>query len=326
MQYLFSLSNNPFFNLAAEEFLMRKTNFDLVFLYINSPSIIIGKHQNTLAEINWEWINKHKIPVIRRLSGGGTVYHDEGNLNFCFIKNTPAGKQVNFRAFVDPVIQFLKTLGLTAKMGEKNELLSGNKKISGNAEHVFKNRVMHHGTLLFDSNLSNLEMAILPSSANISDKAVKSNRAQVENIKALIDYPKNTIEFAQSLYRFLMDYFGKGTEYQWKDDDLKVIYGLIAEKYSRNEWNYAYSPDYTLNNTIAFPNDWICTIRLEVKKNIIQSIRLEGNIKLEMQTALESLLIHQQHHPEIIQTIFKNPKLQELWKLISPVEFIKLFF
>ena len=153
MQCLISTNRDIYFNLALEEYLLMHEVDDYFVLWQSEPAVVVGKHQNTLAEINYRFVSEKNIRVARRLSGGGTVYHDQGNLNFTYIANGEPGKLVDFKRFIEPVIHFLGTLGIDAQQGLKNEILVRGKKISGNAEHVYKNRVLHHGTLLFHSDL-----------------------------------------------------------------------------------------------------------------------------------------------------------------------------
>jgi len=167
---------DPWFNIAAEEYFLKNFQEDIFMLWQNEASIIVGKHQNTLAEINYPYVKENGIPVIRRISGGGTVFHDLGNLNFTFIQNGEKGKLVDFRKFTDPILAVLNKMGVPAVFEGKNDLRVDGLKISGNAEHVFKNRVLHHGTLLFSSVLNDLGKALKVKTDRFTDKAVKSIR------------------------------------------------------------------------------------------------------------------------------------------------------
>lgn len=142
-------STDPFFNISADEYLLKHSKEEFLVLSINSSSVIIGKHQSPHIETDTEFISENNIPVIRRISGGGTVFHDPGNLNFSFILNSTPAHQVDFRKYTEPVIRFLATIGVEAMFAGKNDLRVNDLKISGNAEHVYRERVLHHGTLLF---------------------------------------------------------------------------------------------------------------------------------------------------------------------------------
>ena len=180
-------THDPFFNLALEEVLLKSRQEDYLILYINDPSVIIGKHQAAHREVNTKFITENKIPVIRRISGGGTVFHDRGNLNFTFIRQSEEGKQIDFRKYTKPVIDFLVSLGIDARFEGKNDIKVDGLKISGNAEHVYRNRVLHHGTLLFSSSIHMLKNSIRSDKSCYTTRAVDSNPASVMNLNEKID-------------------------------------------------------------------------------------------------------------------------------------------
>ena len=182
-------STDPYFNIALEEYLLKHTSEDIFMLYTDSPSVIVGKHQNTLAEVNIRYAIEHNIHVVRRISGGGTVYHDPGNLNFCFIVNGKEGHLVDFKKFTNPIIEVFNKLGLQVNLEGKNDLRIDGLKISGNAEHVFKNRVLHHGTLLVSTDLQHLSFILKVEVGKYTDNAVKSIRSKVSNINSFLKIP-----------------------------------------------------------------------------------------------------------------------------------------
>jgi lipoate---protein ligase len=175
-------NNDPFFCLAAEEYLMKNFSEDIFMLWQSENTVVVGKHQNALAEINYPFVHKNGITVARRISGGGTVFHDNGNINFAYIKNFSNPSEISFKVFTEPVVHALARLEIKATTSGRNDLLVDGKKISGNAEHVFKNRVLHHGTLLFNSNLKTLGQSIKVIPGKYHGKAVQSNRSVVTNI------------------------------------------------------------------------------------------------------------------------------------------------
>ena len=242
-----SNSNNPYFNIAAEEYLFSGFTDDICFLYINEPSVIVGKHQNAFAEINNEFARKNNIPLIRRLSGGGTVYHDTGNINFCFIVNGRKGSLIDFSKYTQPIINVLKTLGVNVHIGHRNNLFIGDKKVSGNAEYSYRNRVLHHGTLLFDSNLDNLEKSIDVTLGKFSDKAVQSVRSTVTNISQEFDVKLSSELFFSKLVGLLTEELNSTLEYSLNNDDIKEIEKLIETKYSQWSWNYGESPKFSID-------------------------------------------------------------------------------
>ena len=269
-------STDPHFNIASEEYLLKSSTEDFFILYRNEPSIVVGKHQNTIAEINLEFVRRKGITVVRRLSGGGTVYHDRGNLNYSFITNGSEGNQVDFKKHTQPIVDVLHALGVDARIGGKNDIRVGDKKISGNAEHIYKNRVLHHGTLLFDSNLDELNESIKISPNSYTDKAVKSIRSHVANITEYLTHRIPIDEFAQKIINHIIEIFPNVLEYKLSNDDISSISELVRTKYSTWEWNYGYSPTYTLNKHINFVDKRL-NIQINVERGIISQVIFEGD-------------------------------------------------
>ena len=275
MNCLTLLTNDPFINLATEEYLLKNSDGEFLILYTDSPSVIIGKHQSPHRESDTEYVIKHNIPVIRRLSGGGTVYHDEGNLNFTFIRNSKPGHQVDFRKYTRPVIEFLSVYGVDAKLEGKNDLKVNGLKISGNAEHVHRNRVMHHGTLLFDSDLAALKNSLRKDTSAYITRAVNSNPSSVANLKQFISGFSSTDQFRRKMEEYFLNLPGNQT-YSLKEEELKVIEALAGTKYRTWEWNYAYGPDYQLIKQIDYKSVR-SHLSIEVKQGIITECIFEDS-------------------------------------------------
>ncbi len=259
------LNTNPYFNIAAEEYLLKEKNEDFLILYSNEPSIIVGKHQNTLAEINYRFVMEKEIKVIRRISGGGTVFHDLGNLNFTFISNGKEGYLVDFKKFTKPLMEIIQSLGGDVKFEGKNDLRINNLKISGNAEHVYKNRVLHHGTLLINSDLQMLSEGLKVVPGKYTDNAVKSIRSKVANLNDFLNSKISVEEFKNLLIEKI-----NRASYQYSKSDLERIDNYILQKYSTWDWNYGYSPCYEFNHSVLFDNK-IISIHLAVENGIIQN-------------------------------------------------------
>ncbi|MDY0281916.1 MAG: biotin/lipoate A/B protein ligase family protein, partial [Salinivirgaceae bacterium] len=270
-----SLSSEPAFNLATEEYLLRQTDYDACVLYINSPSIIVGKHQNAIAEVNLNFANEHNIPVFRRISGGGTVYHDTGNLNFCFILNGKAGELVDFKKYTSPIVNYLKTVGITAGYEGSNNLTINGLKISGNAEHVYKNRVLHHGTLLFNSNLETLQTSLRPKAINYTDKTIKSKPWPVTNILDHLNSKMSINQFRDQLFDYLISQL-KYTAYNLSNIEIEAIKNISKQRYSTWEWNYGYTPHYEFTKEIILNNS-VLNIQITVKKGIITHVNADGS-------------------------------------------------
>ncbi|MCU4174121.1 lipoate--protein ligase family protein [Carboxylicivirga sp. N1Y90] len=270
-----SKNTNAAYNLATEEYLLRHTSDDLFFLYVNQPSIIVGKHQNALAEINIDYTSENKISVHRRLSGGGTVYHDLNNLNFCFIKSGKKTQLVNFAEYSKPIISALKNLGIEAHFGKRHDIQINHKKISGNASHVFKNRVMHHGTLLFDSDLDVLNNALKTNPLQFKDKAVKSVRSEVCNIQP---YTNNLDfkSFSNYIFEYLLNYFPGSKESHISAEANTLINSLVKEKYNTWNWNFGYSPDYLFKKRIKLEDGTRCYNETKITKGVITECHLKN--------------------------------------------------
>jgi lipoate-protein ligase A len=272
MRCIISQSYNPYFNLAAEEFLLKEYSGDVFMLWISKPAVVVGKHQNTLAEVNYRYVFENNILVARRLSGGGAVYHDEGNINFTFITNEQIGKLIDFRRYIDPVIQFLQQTGVNANIGAMNEILINSFKISGNAEHIYKNRVLHHGTLLFNTNLDCLRNSLAVMPGRYHSIAVKSNPSAVTNVANFLRAPMPIKDFCALFTDYIRNLY-HGELINFTAEEIKEIEQLSSEKYSNWDWIYGYSPDYRFFNTFTWSGSRV-TIEFTCKKGIIGNLEI----------------------------------------------------
>lgn len=307
MHILVSTVLDPYFNLATEEFLLKNVSDNVIFLYRNRPCVVVGKHQNAMAEINYRFVQENKIPVIRRISGGGTVYHDEGNINFTFLQNGEEGKLVNFKAFIAPVAEFLKTLGVPAEIGSRNDILVNGLKVSGNAEHIYKKRTLHHGTLLFSSTLTDLRNSLHIEGERYFDKAVKSVRSKVANIQESVPELKETSVFFEKLTDFLTRYF-QASPLVLQEEALAQIKSAAETKYTDWAWNFGYSPDYVFRNSIDSGSANLL-IEMRVEKGIIQTAAVNGNIDQTILAELQNSLVNTPHS---VQQLAKNESIIKL--------------
>ncbi len=326
MLIIHQTSTNPYFNIATEEYLLKNFTEDIFLTYRNEPSVIVGKHQNTLAEINLEFVNGKELPVIRRLSGGGTVYHDLGNVNYTFITNGSEGNLVDFKKHTQPIIDVLQALGVGAQIGGKNDIRVGDKKISGNAEHIYKNRVLHHGTLLFNSNLDELNESIKVNPNTYTDKAVKSIRSHVANISEYLKCEISIHDFILSISSHIKNQFANTKDYELSIAEINAINQLIETKYSTWDWNFGYSPSYILNNHIAI-NNRVLKIQLKVDKGFISQLTLSGNLIMDERIEeLEQLLIGCSHNLDEISSSISKIDLNDYIDQISSDQFLKGLF
>ena len=325
---------DPYFNIASEEYFFKNFDEDIIFLYRNLPSIIIGKHQNAYREINFQYVRENSIPVIRRISGGGAVYHDLGNLNFAFIQNKPDENLSDFVGFTLPVLNFLNELGISAKFEGHNDLRVNEKKFSGNAEHIFKNRVLHHGTLLFNTNLNNLRNS-LQISDKYTDHAVKSVPSKVINLSEVLQKQISIEEFENLLIEFLRKEYSDIQEYILNDKDIAQINKLIEEKYSKWEWNYAYFGNYEFRNAIITKdaNDSIrskdapSTLYFKVKNGLIEDFAIESEYLTKVEiNQIATNLNNTQHRYETIMKKLENLGIFDENKLMSLEDFVEGLF
>jgi len=268
-------NTDPYFCLAAEEYFLKNFSDDIFMLWQSEKAVVVGKHQNLLAEINYPFVRENNIAVCRRISGGGTVFHDEGNVNFSFIKNVKSPAEISFKMFTLPVVDALAKLGITATTSGRNDLLIDGLKISGNAEHVYKNRVLHHGTLLFNSDLKNLGKAIKVIHGKYESKAVQSKRSPVANISQFLKTKIDVNEFIQFLLDVQLEKPDNGF-YKLNETDIQNIEKLSAEKFQIWEWNYGYSPRYTFKNEFEIEGKTI-KIEIVVQNGIIETCKIHGN-------------------------------------------------
>jgi lipoate-protein ligase A len=289
MQCILSKTNDIYFNLAAEEYLLRNKAEDYLMIWISDPAVVVGKHQNALAEMNAEFILKEKINVARRLTGGGTVYHDNGNINFTFIMNGEQNKLIDFKKFVEPVVCFIRAKGVPVEIGGRNDILIDGYKISGNAEHIFKTRVLHHGTILYNSDLNTLKKALQVKPGRFIDKAIQSNRSAVINLMEYISNKVPAVDFAGGLFVYLQNYFNNTNDYVLNDLEIADIQKLRNEKYTSWDWIFGYSPAFKLERTIHLRNSEI-KIELEIFKGFVQkAIIMSTDGSEEIRMALENL-------------------------------------
>jgi lipoate---protein ligase len=319
---------DPRINLAIEEYALKNLDINETYLlfYINEPSIIIGKNQNTIEEINTEYVERNGIHVVRRLSGGGAVYHDLGNLNFSFITKDDGDSFLNFRKFTEPIIEALKKLGVNAELSGRNDIIVEGRKISGNAQFSTRGRMFSHGTLLFDSKIENIVSALNVKKDKIESKGIKSVRSRVSNISEFLK-EKMTIEEFRSI--LLESIFGKEKEipeYVLTEEDWANIHKLSRERYQNWEWNYGKSPKFNLQHSHRFPAGQI-DVRLEVQKGIIENCKIYGDFFGAGDVAeIEEKLIGKRYEKSEIEKALQDVDIKHYFGNIEKEEFINLIY
>lgn len=278
MKYIVNTSNNPAYNIALEAYAFKElqSEDELFILWINEPAIIIGKHQNAVQEINKEYTDANGIHVVRRLSGGGAVYHDLNNLNYTIISNKSEEGAFDFKTFSQPVIETLADLGVTAEFTGRNDLEIDGKKFCGNAQAYYKGRMMHHGCLLFDVDMTVLGNALKVSKDKIESKGVKSVRARVTNILNELPEKITVNEFADKILDKMKEHYPDMTEYVLSEDELAKIQKSYEEQFSTWDWTYGKAPEYTVERSVRYPAGKI-TSYIKTENSVIEGLKIYGD-------------------------------------------------
>lgn len=327
MIYIESESFDPHFNLALEQYVFDNLdkNENYFMLWQNDNAIIVGKHQNTVAEINAEYTKENNIKVVRRLSGGGAVYHDLGNLNFTFIVSAGGGyEQFNFSDFCKPIIELLNSLGVNAVLNGRNDMSIEGKKFSGNSQYAKRGRIMHHGTIMFDSDLDIVGNSLVVSKDKIQSKGVTSIRSRVTNIKPHMQTDVSIEEFK----RLLVHHVFKGAEvpqYHLTEEDIKKIEALASEKYRTWDWNYGSSPKYSVIKERRFEGVGGITLCMDVENGIIKDFDIYGDyFGNGDKSNLKEILVGKQLKKDVIEDSLKDICIGDYINKLEKDEFIDL--
>ena len=286
-------TTDPAWNLAAEQYVFDSLPRDRSYLMLwqNDNAVIIGKYQNTSAEINAEYIEEKKIRVVRRLSGGGAVYHDLGNLNFTIITDASSSETVNLRLFCEPIVRTLARFGVKAEIDGRNDITVEGKKFSGNAQYRRNGRVMHHGTILFDSDLDAVQKALKVRAEKIRSKGIASVRSRVTNLKPYLP-PETTLEeFKTVLIQEVTGAAGAEKLSLTEEDKLQIKI-LRETRYASREWNYGASPSCTLLKQGRIEGCGSLQIYLTTEKDRITELHILGDFfAVQDPSVLENALI-----------------------------------
>jgi lipoate---protein ligase len=326
MIFIDNESTNPYFNMALEEYILKEFDQECFMLWQNSKSIIVGKNQNSLSEINIEFVQKNNIPVVRRLSGGGTVFHDLGNMNFTFIISDAENSFVDFGKFTLPILEVLQDLAVKAELSGRNDLVIDGKKFSGNAQYKYRDKLLHHGTLLFDSNITDLSAALKVDPTKFEGKSVKSVESRVTNIKQHLNQPMTISDFKRRIFSHIQNSHKGFSRYELMPEDVHAVDRLVQEKYGTWEWNFGSSPAYNLKNRRKFAGGSI-EAYLSVNDGIIDQIKLYGDFfsKFDIRD-IESALIGIKHEERAIRQALSEMNIENYFSNINTAEFISVLF
>lgn len=313
------------FNMAAEEYMMKHFNDDIFMLWRAKRSVLIGKNQNSLAEINYDYVKNHNIDVVRRLSGGGTVFCDLGNTNFAFIVSDQESFS-DFRKFTKPILEVLQNLNVNAEFSGRNDLTIDGMKFSGNAQYKHHDRLLHHGTLLFSSDLGDLTKAINPPKIKYESKGISSVKSRVTNISAHLDEDIDIIEFRRLINEHIHNTVPEAEFYEFTDDDIRNIKKIEEERFLTWDWNYGQSPKYQAYQSNKFPGG-IVEVFYETKKGIFSGIKFYGDFfsrydVKDVEEALNGTL----HTEDSIMEVISSFNLDDYFKNITAEQIKSLFF
>lgn len=332
-QMLFINNQNitdPTINLAIEEFAVRHLPADepILLFYINKPSIIIGRNQNTIEEINTNYVEDKGIKVVRRLSGGGAVYHDEGNLNFSFITANDGKSFSNFKKFLEPIIEALAKLGVNAEVKGRNDILVGDRKISGNAQFATLGKIFTHGTLLFNSNIDEVVNALNVRKDKIESKGKKSVRSRVANISEFMQEEMNMGDFRANILCSIFDVQSveEVSYYHLNDEDWVKIHQISKERYANWDWNYGKSPQSTAVFSKRFPVG-VIDLHVVIEKGILEEVKIFGDFfGVGEVTDIENILRGLKYDREILREALTDLDISHYFGAITLDDFLEVLY
>ena len=337
MLYITDNNTDPYWNLAAEEYLLKNFTQPIFRLWRNSSSIIIGQYQNAVAEIDMDYVKSNDIKVVRRLTGGGAVFHDLGNLNYTFIEPHTKSEEANamFRRFTAPILEALNKLGVKAYLEGRNDLLIDGRKFSGNAMCISNKRVLQHGCMLFSASMNNLAAALKSRPEKFIGKAVQSNVSRVTNISSHLPQAMSVEEFQQYLGEYICARHTLAEPnsadsaiipYKYTEEDLKAIEILKEKKYMLDSWNFGNSPAYSSHNIKKFPGGLV-EVNFTVKKGIVAELEIFGDYFFAKPTEeFVSQIIGTHHSREALLEKLIATNTSDYFSNITAEELVSLFF
>ncbi len=326
MIYIENNCTDPTYNLAFEEYVFNNLCGDdtVLLLWQNEPSVIIGRYQNTIEEINPEFIEEKGIHVVRRMTGGGAVYHDLGNLNYSFII-PDAEAELDFKTFSRPLIKALEKLGITAEQTGRNDVTIDGKKVSGNAQFYNKKGLLHHGAILYDSHLETVQNALKVKEGKIASKGIKSVRSRVTNIRPLINHDMDVNQFKQ----FLLKEFSDSTElkeYILSDEEKAEVVRIADEKYRTWEWNHGASPKSNIERERFFTGGYV-KVLMDVDDGVIKALKIYGDFfGAEDVQDVEKALVGTKYSRDDVRKTLNDLDISKYFHNITAEELMELIY
>jgi lipoate-protein ligase A len=319
-------STDPYFNIATDEYIFKHIEEDCFMLWRNDNAIIVGKHQNTLAEINYEYVKEKDIKIVRRLSGGGAVYHDLGNLNYSFTRTGENYEMIDFERYTEPIIEVLKELGVYAKFEGRNDLTINGKKFSGNVEHVFRNKVLHHGTLLFSSEMKDISGALKVKPLKYKDRATKSIPNRVTNISDHLEEDITVDQFTDKVMNHITSRFENARLYEFTEEDIENIRKIRDEKYATWEWNYGYFPNYDFKQGARTEGGTV-EVNMNVAEGKIKNLRITGDFfHIKDISKIEKALENTKHEESEIRKVLSQFDLKNYFEKVTENDLVSIMF
>jgi lipoate-protein ligase A len=317
-------SLRPSFNLALEEYVLTDMDIDAIILWRNSKAVIVGNNQNTAEEIDSDYVKANGIAVLRRLSGGGAVFHDPGNVNFTFIHKLGAGDFNNYRKFTDPIIGYLDELGVKAALQGRNDLAIDGLKFCGNAQAVRKGRIMHHGCILYDADFGHLARALKPRESKMESKGIKSVRKRVTNIASHMVSPMPAEDFFNGLANYFMRQAPGIEPYKLLQSDIAAAEKISREKYKTWEWNFGNSPRYNMEYELRYAFGTVGA-KVFVERGVINDIHIFGDFFGMLDKSwLESAVIGVRHDKDTVKNALEGLNIGDYISGMTVEQFAEL--
>ena len=320
MRFFINTSFDPAFNLALEELLFKEFPEELFMLWRNRSAVIVGKNQNTLAEVDHHFAEANDIAIVRRITGGGAVYHDLGNVNYSLLVQERQPGPDSFAHFAKPVVEALQKMGINAAFSGRNDIEVDGKKISGSAQCCFQNRTLFHGTLLFEINMELLSKVLTPRQIKLESKGVRSVRARVGNLKELLP-DMDVEEFIEAFAKQFAEFAGtpEPVPLEW----CQRAENLAEERYRQPEWNWGGPFECTWENSAKF-SAGVVEIKLRAQGGCIEEIHIQGDFFGEA-SVLEESLKGALFHKSAVEERLKTVEVKEHIKGLTKKEFLSLF-
>lgn len=317
-------NRDPYLNHAIEEHLINSIDDDCFMLWQNAPCVLIGRNQNVYAEINMDYIRENNIKVVRRITGGGTVFNDNGNFNFTFIAKKSNSKFADFMTFTKPIVSALREMGVMAEFKGRNDLVIDDKKFSGNAQCIYKDKVLHHGTLLFSSDMHALTSALNVNNLKLECKNIKSSRNRVTNISEHLKEPMTLDEFKNKILEYVLNNVHNGKYYQLSKQDIEIANEIATNKYRLTSWNFPQKIDFTITKEKKY-NSGLLQLQTNVDKGIIKQIKFYGDFfGVKEIEKIEESLIDIRYNKDDIMNVLSTFDIDKYIKGITSKDILSL--